>query len=65
MYGFDYKKSTRIWHNSNKFIGKTCNHKEKHARAIAQKNNVNSLNERYSIPPDLVQDIFKCMPIIL
>ena len=63
MYGFDYKKPTRIWHNKDKFEGKTCNHKGKHARGIGNKNAkcVNTLNERYSIPPALVKDMFLCM----
>ena len=66
MYGFDYKKPTRFWHNNNYFTGLMCDHKGKHARVIGTGDKqVQTLNERYSIPPQLVEDVFECVDCAL
>jgi len=62
MYGFQYRKHTRIWTNLEGFDAKVCNHK-KHAFSISttrgsNKKNINRLGQRYSIPPDLIRDLF-------
>jgi len=79
MYGYTYRKSTRIWTNVEGFDAKYCNHKGKHDAAIGhgrmtdskcgrykgktgdvkKKNDiVNSLEQKYSIPPQLIRDLF-------
>jgi hypothetical protein len=65
MYGFDYQKKTRIWHNNEEYLeeGLWCNHSS-HKRHIGSGNHhVGTLNERYSIPPALIRSIFNCVPI--
>ena len=60
-YGFKYKKPTRIWHNNSNFIGMglMCNHKI-HEMSIGHgTNQVNTLNQRYSIPTALVEEIIE------
>ena len=66
MYGFDYKKPTRFWHNNKYFTGLMCDHKGKHTQSIGSgTNQVNTLNERYSIPPQLDEDVFECVDCAL
>ena len=60
MYGFDYKKPTRLWHNNKYFAGVMCDHKGKHTVRIG-KRGTTTLNERYSIPPQLLEDVFECV----
>ena len=60
-YGYDYKKPTRIWTNTN-FKGLWCNHKGKHALTMGGQNRNGSFckiprDGKYSIPAPLVQDI--------
>jgi len=69
MYGYDYQKATRIWTNIKDFNAKYCNHKGRHKVAITtsiqlknrKQKTVNSLNNRYSIPPQLIRDLFYCL----
>ena len=65
MYGYNYKKPTRFWHNNKHFVGEMCNHKGKHKVALGWPNDNTTLNQRYSIPPHLVIDIFDCCHPIL
>ena len=66
-YGFLYKKPTRIWNNFE-FIGEKCNHKtHSHSIGHAVKNNnlkkdlpsnfgnVGKMNEKYKMPPLLIE----------
>jgi len=70
-YGLTYKKPTRIWTNLKNFNPLWCNHKGKHANAIAhsRKNpykkfpiNTNTIKftlaQKYSIPETLIEDLF-------
>lgn len=59
MYGFSYKKRTRIWHNFD-FNGLICNKRcgsfknNKHLIGIGQGNHGLSKNTTYRIPPSLI-----------
>tara|TARA_R110000796_G_scaffold101241_1_gene209967 strand:- start:450 stop:869 length:420 start_codon:yes stop_codon:yes gene_type:complete len=73
-YGYDNKKATRIWTNLERFDAKWCNHKKhathigmtrknlslKHPnRRLRDENEtVKKINEKYSMPPDLIRDLF-------
>ena len=62
-YGKTFRKQTRLWNNFG-FIGKTCNHKEKHKDSCVNgrkewtENNLSSY-KKGSIPRELVLDIIK------
>lgn len=58
QFGFEYKKPTRIW--SNKSIeDKICKCKGKHLKSIGKFGTCSTtLNERYSIPPKLLEYLF-------
>jgi hypothetical protein len=69
MYGFDYRKNTRIWSNLEGFDAKKCKkdcgkmNGSRHLRNIGKfawghQYMVKTLNERYSIPIDLVKSLF-------
>ena len=62
MYGFDYKKPTRIWHNNAEldFALEMCTHKGKHTARIGKRGST-TLNQRYSIPPKLIEQVFRCV----
>ena len=66
MYGFEYKKRTRIWTNLEGFDAKICNKKcgsmigNKHIRSVCNSKYslpIPRLNERYSIPSSLVEGL--------
>lgn len=71
-YGFDYKKPTRIWTNLKEFKPLYCNHKGKHEKSIGMTRKkkkgkwdningvlpTNKISNKYSIPPQLIIDIF-------
>ena len=74
-YGYDYQKNTRIWNNF-KFSGlyckgeTRCSHKKKHGRhsngiQTREGHSGTTLYERYSIPPDLVENLIYQMEAIL
>ena len=74
-YGFDYKKATRIWTNVEGFDPLWCNHKV-HKDAIGctrtgakkplkgHRPTIHSynlpLNEKYSMPPELLRELLVC-----
>ena len=63
MYGKPFRKQTRLWNNFN-FVGKICNHKEKHKDSCGNGRSewtTNKLNayEKGSIPMELTLDILK------
>tara|TARA_R110000822_G_scaffold203068_3_gene340005 strand:- start:1621 stop:2238 length:618 start_codon:yes stop_codon:yes gene_type:complete len=58
MYGFEYKKATRIWNNFD-FKGRYCDKSHKHinvCRAKA-KDGLTALQVRYRIPEELIKDL--------
>lgn len=68
-YGYDYRKNTRIWSNIKDFDAQMCKKDcgkmigNRHARNIGKfawgrQYMVKTLNERYSIPPNLVKALF-------
>jgi len=73
-YGYNYKKATRIWTNLEGFDAKWCNHKKHgdsigrtrlnasadgRFKPINKKSTPNkSLQDKYSMPPDLIRDLF-------
>jgi site-specific DNA-cytosine methylase len=65
MYGYDYRKTTRIWTNNTAFQPKIC-HKGscgktvdgKHIGSIGQKSYV-PLAQKYSYPPELVRELLE------
>ena len=70
QYGFDYKKPTRIWTNLEGFDAKWCDHKV-HKTGIGMTRLVNKdfknstykskpLNDKYSMPPELLRELFVC-----
>jgi hypothetical protein len=71
MYGFEYKKPTTIYSNYNLGLN-TCNHKKSHDAKIgtiaAHKKtfqaNVGKYSDRASVPPKLIQTIFKRFDIL-
>ena len=64
-YGFDYKKRTRIWTNITLFDNKLCRRDcgsingNKHKADISR--TVNNINDRYRMPPSLIEELFSCM----
>ena len=78
MYGYDNKKATRIWTNLIGFDAKWCHHKKhkthigmtrknlsvKHPkrRLRGEDETVKKLNEKYSMPPQLIRDLFNTIP---
>jgi len=77
-YGFLYRKQTRLWTNLEGFEAKTCRwdcdaletnpvtgqlwHKVNFGAPTARGHAV-SLRERYSVPPALVDDLFRCVAL--
>ena len=64
QYGFKYKKPTRIWTNSTNFIPRRCNCKTHsagigHTRSINGYQTIHTLNDKYSIPSDLIRELFE------
>ena len=59
QYGFDYRKSTRIWTNIT-FNGKRCVCKKTHKSALGRQDSINR-KTKYRIPPDLIKDIFSAI----
>ena len=78
MYGYSYKKPTRIWTNIENFYPEKCIHK-KHSDSIGATRTgekkplgkwpktIRSSNmplcEKYSIPPNLLKNLFNCINI--
>ena len=67
-YGYDYRKHTRIWTNLENFDAKVCKKDcgkmvgRRHIKNLGRSefgNMVHDLNQRYSIPPLLVQSLFE------
>ena len=63
MYGYDYRKTTRIWTNNTAFQPKLCSNGScgktvgrKHLAAIGRKKHT-PFAQKYSYPPQLVQDL--------
>ena len=62
-YGFDYRKTTRIWTNKENFNNLRCScvgrHKNNigHSKTLTGVTPRQSLKERYSIPPKLIYDL--------
>jgi len=53
MYGFDYRKTTRLWTNIPNLVFEKCNHK-KHNYALGHSSNMGLLN-KYKIPEQLIE----------
>jgi len=65
MYGFQYRKRTRIWTNLKDFDSKLCNKScggmvgNRHRMSCGNsKYPIPDLKGRYSIPPTLIEDLF-------
>jgi len=65
MYGFQYRKRTRIWTNKN-YVGKLCTKQcgsfvdGKHLRSCGNgRYNPVGLNQKYSIPPKLIMELLE------
>jgi hypothetical protein len=65
MYGYDYRKTTRIWTNNREFQPKLCVRGScgktigrRHLASIGQKKFLN-LSQKYSYPPELVRDLLQ------
>lgn len=63
-YGFDYRKQTRLWSNLVGFEPKVCRMDcdkmvdGRHPKSVGNnQRRVNSLNERYAIPPALIESL--------
>ena len=57
QFGYDYMKPTRIWTNRNDLQSVTCSCKGIHQAQIGAGRNVHSINQKYSIPPLLVEHL--------
>ena len=55
QYGFDYRKSTRIWTNVP-YIGKTCKCQTPHKASLGHSTSIN-LKTKYRIPAPLVREL--------
>ena len=65
MYGYDYRKTTRIWTNNTAFQPKLCSKGscgktagKKHLATIGRKKHT-PLAQKYSYPPELVRDLLE------
>ena len=65
MYGYDYRKTTRIWTNAPDFKPKLCVRGScgktigrRHLASIGQKKST-SLYQKYTYPPELVRDLLQ------
>ena len=65
MYGYDYRKTTRIWTNNREFQPKLCVRGScgktigrRHIASIGQKKFLN-LSQKYSYPPELVWELLE------
>ena len=58
-YGFDYRKTTRIWTNKENFIGLRCSCVGKHKIGVGQGTDRLTLKDKYSIPPKLIYDLLE------
>lgn len=65
MYGFDYRKTTRIWTNNTAFQPKICDRGScgkrigrRHTRRIGLKN-YTALTQKYAYPPQLVRELLE------
>jgi hypothetical protein len=58
MYGFGYKKATRIWNNFD-FKGRFCDKSHKHTLwdAVRAKDGLSVLQMRYRRPEELIKDL--------
>jgi hypothetical protein len=65
-YGYKYQKRTIVWTNVKNFKAKLCDkhHKgydiqnHRHIINLGGDNDPTDLNERYSIPPNLIKSLF-------
>ena len=64
-----YKKRTRVWTNLTGFTPKLCKRDcgnivgKKHKEDISR--TVSNINDRYRIPPQLIEELFNCMDLDL
>jgi hypothetical protein len=63
-YGFDYKKSTRIWTNKKNFNNLRCSCVGKHkanigGRTTQTQTHITNLKTMHSIPPKLIYDLLE------